>query len=264
MKRIPFLLLCLAPLLVFGNAGIILPEDWRPLTGAQYNMTFYAQVLRPDGTAIDGEASILAAFGEDGECRGAITPIDGPAGRLFQLGIASSSATESGLSLRVLDSLTGEVCPIRETVDFANDAIVPEGGLTNPLVLHVLDDYLTLRLEPGWNLVAIPFGLTAKDEAGLLALRPFAVAGPSYARATSIEANRGYLFFVSEAVTFLLVPEGDAEAPGLVPGWQLSGTEGADPSWLDEAVLVYGWDGLTNGFTRTAVHKAGKAYWILR
>ena len=251
----------LAPLLLWASSGVVPPSQWEA-TGYQYNMTFYAQVLRVDGTYIDSEESILAVFDADGVCRGTITPIDGPKGRLFQLGIASNATAEAGLTLMVLDALTGEVCPIQETVDFANDAIVPEDGIVNPLQLHVSENYLTLKLKAGWNLVSFPFMLKPNDKAVLLALRPFAVENESYSRASTLEANRGYWFFVDEKMTFTLVPEADAPEAQPTPDiWSLVGAASETPSWLEQVTRLFQWDA-QKGFVPAEKPAKGQGYWV--
>ena len=261
MKNSILIFAFLSPLLLLASSGVVPPSQWEA-TGYQYNMTFYAQVLRPDGMPIEADDSILAVFDAEGVCRGAITPIDGPKGRLYQLGIVSDQTTESGLVLRVLDALTGEVYPIEETVDFANDAIVPEDGIVNPLQLHVSENFLTLKLRPGWSLVSFPFTLKLTDEAALLALRPFAVENESYLHASTLEANRGYWFYVDEAMTFLLVPQ--ADAPNAQPkanAWSLVGAASETPSWLEQVTRFFQWDA-QKGYLPTDSPVKGRGYWV--
>ena len=160
----------------------------------------------------------------------------------------------------VLDALTGEVCPIQETVDFANDAIVPEDGIVNPLQLHVPENIVLVRLKPGWNLVSFPCALSQGDQADLLALRPFAAEGGGYVRATALEPNRGYWFFVQEATTFVLVPQ-EGGAPEVRPdaGWSLVG---AAP-WLEQvAAPFFQWDAEQDRFVPSETSEAGRAYWV--
>ena len=107
-------------------------------TGYPYTMTLYAQVLRIDGTYIDSDASMLAAFGPNGGCRGAFTPIQGPKGRLFALTIASNQSSEKGITLQVFDADAGQALPIAETLDFAVEAVLPSiTGLKAPMQLHI-------------------------------------------------------------------------------------------------------------------------------
>lgn len=146
------MLLCLLlpAVLLFGDAGMIPPQDWEA-SGYQYNMTYYAQVLRPDGTAVEADDSILAVFDAEGECRGTMTPIEGPNGRLFQMSIASNHTAESGLFFKVLYTESGEIFPIVETVDFVNDAIVPEDGIINPMKLHVRRYFFKNNVMVRWS-----------------------------------------------------------------------------------------------------------------
>lgn len=252
----------LLPVLLWGDAGVLPPSNWEA-TGYQNNMTYYAQVLRPDGTRIEADDSILVVFDADGACRGAITPIDGPQGRLFQLGIASNATAEAGLTLMVLDTLTGEACPIQETVDFVNDAIVPEDGIVNPLQLHVVgNNGLILKFQTGWNLVSFPFKLKPNDETTLLTLAPFAVVNESYSRASTLEANCGYWFFVDEKMTFTLMPQADApEAQPTPDAWSLVGAASETPSWLEQVTRLFQWDA-QKGFVPVDSPVKGQGYWV--
>ena len=259
------LLLCCSTLvatLLFGKSGVVPPADW-VAEGYQYNMTFYAQVLRPDGTYIDHERSVLAVFDEDGECRGAISPIEGPNGWLYQLGISSDSVEEEGLTFKILDAVTGETYPVAETVNFANDAIVPEDGIVNPLQLHVPENVVMVRLKPGWNLVSLPCVLSQDDESVLLTLCPFAEEDGGYVRATTLEPNRGYWFFVTGRTTFVLVPqEGSAPETQLGAGWNLVGTADAEPSWLEQVARpFFRWDA-EKGFVPAEMPEVKAGYWV--
>ena len=259
------LLLCCSTLvatLLFGKSGVVPPADW-VAEGYQYNMTFYAQVLRPDGTYIDHERSVLAVFDATGECRGAISPIEGPNGWLYQLGISSDSVEEEGLTFKILDAVTGETYPVAETVNFANDAIVPEDGIVNPLQLHVPENIVIVRLKPGWNLVSLPCVLSQGDQTDLLALCPFAEEDGGYVRATTLESNRGYWFFATKRTTFMLVPqEGSAPEAQLGAGWNLVGTAEDEPSWLEQVTSpFFRWDA-EKGFVPAETPEAKSGYWV--
>ena len=157
MKRIPFLLFCLAPLLVFGNAGIILPESWRPLAGAQYNMSLYAWVEDAEGARVETAGSVLGVFDGDGVCRGSAAIEEGPCGLWYQVTVVSNAAAESGLLLKVISSADGEIHDIRETIDFAADTTLPaEGYTTTPLTVHLkpLTADLELTLVQNWNWIS--------------------------------------------------------------------------------------------------------------
>ena len=142
MKRNFFAFCCLGMCaLLFGEAGIVPPAGWT-CTGYQYNMTFYAQVQRTDGTMVDDAQSVLAVFDDYGNCRGTISSIEGPAGRLFSLLVCSDSIIEKGLTLRMLDAATGEIFHIEETIDFASDACLPSEDITRPMTLHLRAPYV--------------------------------------------------------------------------------------------------------------------------
>jgi hypothetical protein len=227
--------------------AVKVPEEWTNTEGYQYNMSLYAQVLRADGTPIEHERSVLAAFDAQGRCRGAITPIDGPNGRLFQLGIAADVTPEPGLVLKVLDAVTGETYIIAETVDFVENAQVPEDGITKPLVLHVGGNDVALALEPGWNLVSLRRPVTAESVGQLLAASPLRVEAEAYVRCTKteeIQVGVGYWVFAETARRIELMPgmsqeTGDVE---LVKGWNLVGTDREVPAWLPLAKCIYIWE----------------------
>lgn len=261
-----YLVLCcsiLATTLLFGKSGVVPPSDWTA-EGYQNNMTFYAQVFRPDGTYIDHEQSVLAVFDATGECRGAISPIDGPNGRLYQLSIASNTLEDQGLAFKILDAVSGETYPIVETVDFENDAIIPEDGIVNPLQLHVPENIIAIRLKPGWNLVSFSCVISQGDQADLLALCPFAEENGGYVRTTALEPNRGYWFFAAKATTFVLTPEEESVPRAqLGIGWNLVGTADAEPPWLERVVLpLFKWDVTQKCFVPTETPEAEYGYWV--
>ena len=261
MKHLTSAFLAVSCGLLLASSGVVPPGDWLA-EGYQYNMTFYAQVLRPDGTYVDNEKSVLAVFDASGECRGAISPIEGPNGWLYQLSIASNNTAEQGLAFKILDAVTGETYPITETVDFANDAIVPEDGIVHPQQLHIPPGCLTLQLQPGWNLVAFPFVPQPEDANELLGLQPFEIKDGVAFRATALEANRGYWFYASRRTTIVLAPGEAAPEPELPSSWGLIGATGAAPSWLSQVALpFFRWDA-TRGFVPAATPEAGKGYWV--
>ena len=253
MKRLfqktAILAILMTSLGLYASVDIEVPEAWTA-EGYQYNMTFYAQVFRPDGTAIDHERSVLAAFDARGACRGSISPIDGPGGRLFMLGIASDSPEEPGLVLKVLDAVSGETYIIAETVDFASDAVEPENGLASPRPLHVLGTDVSLRLEPGWNLAALTRPVTAESLAKLLALAPLRLdeARQAYVRcsvAEDLQAGAGYWFFSPGEQRVELAPDMSQAAwdvPAPSGGWNLVGASTETPDWLPQARQMYIWE----------------------
>ena len=131
-----------------------------------------------------------------------------------------------------------------------------------PLQLHVAENYLPLKLKAGWNLVSFPFMLKPNDEAVLLALRPFAVENENYLHASTLEANRGYWFYMDEMMTFLLVPQ--ADAPNAQPkanAWSLVGAASETPSWLEQVTRLFQWDA-QKGFVLVETLVKGQGYWV--
>ena len=261
MKFFSVIFLTFSASLLLASSGVVPPGDW-VAEGYQYNMTYYAQVLRPDGTYIDHERSVLAVFDKTGECRGAISPIDGPNERLYQLSIASNNTVEQGLVFKVLDAVTGETYPIAETVVFANDAIVPEDGIIHPLQLHVPDGCLILRFQPGWNLVSFPFTPDVLEQSALLALHPFEVKDNAYIHASALVAFHGYWFNVQEPETYVLAPGDNVPELTLTTGWNLVGVASDRPAWLGQVTLpFFRWDPQV-GFVTMSKPALGQGYWI--
>ncbi|MBP5300773.1 MAG: hypothetical protein J6Y80_05145 [Victivallales bacterium] len=140
--------------LAFGKAGVQLPAGWEVLVGAQNNMSLYAQVEDLNGNRIETPGSVLAVFDAEGVCRGTAAVEEGPCGKWYQMTVVSNATAESGLALKILDSRTGEIYDLKESIDFAVDTTIPAASYTSqPLLLHVkpLTAELTLTLVQNWN-----------------------------------------------------------------------------------------------------------------
>ena len=263
---ITIIMLAVLPVSLFASVDLVIPETW-VAEGYQYNMTLYAQVLRADETPIDHERSVLAAFDAQGRCRGAISPIDGPNGTLFQLGIASEEPEESGLVLKVLDAVSGETYLVQETVDFASDAQVPEDGITKPLFLHVAGKDTGLDLEPGWNLVSLVRPITAESIGQLLDASPLRLESEAYVQCTAVEEIQpgvGYWVFTKARKRIELMPD-LSQAAGkdidLAKGWNLVGTSREVPEWLPLAKEMYIWESV---YLPTNKPMPGLGIWVYR
>jgi len=240
-------MLAVLPIAAFASVDLVIPETW-VAEGYLNNMSLYAQVLRADGTPIDHDQSVLAAFDAQGRCRGTISPSDGPNGKLFQMLIAGGDTPEPGLVLKVLDAVTGETYLIAETVDFASDTQIPDkDGITNPLVLHVAGADVSLVLEPGWNLVALAQPVTAETRGKLLEALPLRAEAGTYVHCTSVEEIQvgvGYWIFAATEKRIELVPDMSQTAGNieLVKGWNLVGTSQESPEWLPQAKCMFIWE----------------------
>ena len=156
-KLFSLILLFSLTFLAFGDAGVDLPEGWEALTGAQNNMSLYAWVEDFDGYRVETEGSVLAVFDSNEQCRGTAAIEEGPAGLWFQLTVVSNATSETGLTLKVLDALDGEVYDIAETIDFHADTTIPaEDYTTQPLILHykALTAELEITLVQNWNWIS--------------------------------------------------------------------------------------------------------------
>ncbi len=133
-----FIFLMLGASLPFGNAS---PPAWENPQGLQNTMTIYAKIKLESGQFIEADQSILAAF-KDEECRGIKTIMNGPAGKFFQLSVASDKTDEPGFTLKVYDADSEQIYDIQETFDFkankakgkifAPETYTAEGGGTGP------------------------------------------------------------------------------------------------------------------------------------
>ena len=153
MKKVCFMLLCMLTTLAFADAGVALPEGWEKPEGYAYTLSLLARVLAPDGESyIETTGSVLAAFGPDGACRGVVEGKASSGGVfIYRLSIASNSTSESGITLRILDSRAGEVYDIRETIDFKANEVI--GTTASPRILNAKPDtqVLAIRLVQNWN-----------------------------------------------------------------------------------------------------------------
>lgn len=114
----------------------------------------YVRVEADGGRRVEAPGSVLAVFDATGVCRGVMPIGDGPTGRLFWGLVSADTATEKGLTAKVLDAQAGEVLDIGGTLEFSADAVL--GELGNPLVWHVRPTTATLSvtLVQNWNWVS--------------------------------------------------------------------------------------------------------------
>ena len=141
----------------WGESGIVMPDGWKPIEGAQFNMSLYARVMNFDGGFVESSGSALAVFDADGGCRGVARIDDGPAGKWFQVTVVSNAASEKGLLLKVLDAVAGEIRDISEGIDFVADTTLPAENYTvNPLIMHLkpLTSELSISLVQNWNWIS--------------------------------------------------------------------------------------------------------------
>ena len=153
MKKVCLLLISVFSICVFGDAGVALPEGWEKPEGYAYTLSLLARVLAPDGESyVETTGSVLAAFGPDGACRGVVEGKVSSGGVfIYRLSIASDRTTETGITLKVLDSRAGEVYDIRETIAFKANEVI--GTNASPRILNAKPDtqVLSIRLVQNWN-----------------------------------------------------------------------------------------------------------------
>ncbi|MCP4110435.1 MAG: hypothetical protein GY749_33765 [Desulfobacteraceae bacterium] len=121
--------------------------------GYQYTMTIYAKVI-VDEKFVEADGSMLAAYKNNDECRGSASIIQGPDGKLFQLLVASNYANESGLTLKVYDAETDQLCEIQESFNFTANG--SQGDIANPWIIDCNDcnSTQTIPLTSGWNWIS--------------------------------------------------------------------------------------------------------------
>ena len=120
------------------------------------------------------------------------------------------------------------------------------------------DRVATCDVVPGWNLVSFAFQPSPADSAALLALNPLAVDGTAYARASAIEANRGYWLFVQEKAVCVVAVSPSEASQALPEGWHLTG-DGAAGEQADA-----GWQWQGDRFLEISLDQmvSGRAYWL--
>ncbi len=130
------------PLLL--NVGPPLPEppDWVPMTGTQYSMIFFSEILLPSGEVWDSTGSdMFASFGPHptlpppaDTCRGLgifYEEVDGP-GYWFMVIVGNVEGEE--ISFKIWDSEEDSIYDCAETVVFEDNIVI--GDPDNPFILH--------------------------------------------------------------------------------------------------------------------------------
>lgn len=97
-------------------------------------MVVYATIVDGSGAAIEAEGSILVAFAADGECRGVTEIMAGPLGKLYQLSVGVTSATEKGFTLKVWNAANGKLLEVEESIDSNTDKQI--GQIFAPVTYH--------------------------------------------------------------------------------------------------------------------------------
>ena len=119
---------------------VVLPSNWVKPEGYAYTLSLFAQVQKLDGSFVTTKGSKLAVFDADGVCRGLKAVSTNARGvTLYQLSVSSNDMSEKGLALKVADAETGEILDVAETLDFAANDIIGNGG--KPQVFHVRPPY---------------------------------------------------------------------------------------------------------------------------
>ena len=271
MKKSIFVLALFTALLVFGDAGVMLPEGWEPLVGSQNNMSLYAQVEDWDGNLLATPGSVLGVFDADGICRGAGELSEGPSGLWFQLLVVSNLSQESGLVLKVLDARDGELHDLQETLDFEADSIFPPlepGKPLSTVTLHYKPLQLdqALALEQNWNWVSFQVAQGESTIQEFLAdYAKYATDGDIIKSQTGqatfsdgewyaspadfqLEPGRMYKFLKQSAgsctITVTGLPADPLLAIPVVAGWNWLGYVGEAPATIG---AIYSADGFADG-----------------
>jgi len=255
-RIIPFVVLwCLSCVL----ADTIPPQNWSA-AGWQHTMSLYAQVVLSNGAVITEEGSILAAYGPDGICQGAVGVSEGPGGRrLFQMTLASTTFGGTELVFKLLDGQTGRIYAIEETVSFEADSCLPEVNyMKAPMQMHVTGPCEKLDLQKGWNLVSFPHEIAPHDAAILATMSPFEFSGECYQRAEALSPYTGYWVYARESQTYVVDASRGAEE-GRQPGkeWHLVGV--AKTTAVPAEQRIYQW--IDDNYWPVTQLSVGKGYW---
>ncbi len=93
------------------------------------NMSIVARIYNESEQAVPGKYSIGAYVGN--ECRGMGVEING-----YFFITVNGENTEESITFKVIDISSGEIYPVKESVQFTNDIV---GNMINPLELHFTD-----------------------------------------------------------------------------------------------------------------------------
>ena len=128
------------------------PPAWTPVT-KEDTLVVYATVFDASANvAMEADGTRLGAFAANGECRGWVTIMDGPNGRLFQLSVGVESSTEGGIVLKLWNPDTGEVVEIPERISCNSDRQI--GTIANPRIFRIGALELAVNLKEGWNWIS--------------------------------------------------------------------------------------------------------------
>jgi hypothetical protein len=253
LKKI--LLICLVSVFAFGDAAVVLPDGWAKPEGYAYTLSMTARVVGPDGNDyIETTGSTLAAFGADGSCRGVVAGKAASSGVfIYRLSVSSNAASESGITLKILDARTGEVYDIRETIVFHTNDII--GSTGSPYILHAkpFTQELAIPLVQNWNWISFnvdqgersldeflaDYVQNATDDDIIKSSSDFATFFDGHwdPEDFRIEPGKMYLLRKQKAGACTMTVEGapltgQEEIP-LVAGWNWLGYTGAAPATLN-------------------------------
>ena len=198
-------MLSVAPAQLMGAAlfGASAGPDWKPVA-QEDTLIAYLRIGKPDGSFVEADGSVVAAFASGGECRGvAEIEDDGPFGKLYQLSVGVTSDSESGFTLKVWDAASGRVYDVEGTLACNTDKRI--GQMDSPAVRSAVAD-------------AIP--ALAADASAAAVTNAIAAAG-----------------FADEGVKDAI--GGNAEAYGDFKAWAASvKSAGGSPTAAGEAAVV--------------------------
>ncbi len=257
----------------YAPLGFQGPDGWNMPEGSSLPMTVFGTVLLVTDEFADEPDSMVAAFDDNGVCRGVGVPDAYMSAQygcsVYLLQVASDGQTK-GLSLKYWSQSEGTTQDLEETLDVVAGTVV---GDTRPVawnVVYVEPDwkYVTLELEPGWNLVSPTLKLTKESITALMEYSPRILVNENFSSATSkdILPGRGLWFYNLHTDTQELMLKGLAVENWqleVVPGWQMIGAVKAVSTKEMPANVedIMEWKP-TEGYRRVQSLVPGAAYWV--
>ncbi len=118
-----------------------LPEDWVVPVGYAYSMILCGQVKDADGAFLNNNKSVLAVFDSNGTCcgLGEVSTVENL--KLYVVTVYSQTKTASGMTMKLLESNSGEVKDITEKLLFVSNGEIGSSDAPVQLSLKTVSIY---------------------------------------------------------------------------------------------------------------------------
>ena len=138
--------------MIFDEDFNRVPSGWDPIAKEDTLVVFATVFDLAAKASIDADGAVLAAFSQNGECRGVADISEGPFGRLFQLSIGVDNPDEGGIILKVWNPATCEVVEIPERISCSDEKQI--GWIGAPYEFTVGGAEMSVALKQGWNWIS--------------------------------------------------------------------------------------------------------------